>query len=150
MSETSFNTIPIFRSIFFPCNYAVVPLLLIKYIEHFWSNSKIFAILFAPCMLTGSCQKRFVMNMQLNVLPKPSLSDWKKAKKSQILSGFFRFSKKAKYVEKKSEFQNPASKKLSWQPCSMHDFKVRYTCTPAPNVLISPKLSAVKLLHLFL
>jgi len=48
-------------------------------------------------------------------LPEPSLSDYKK---SQILSGFLHFQKKPK-VLKKPEFQNLASKKPNWQPCSI-------------------------------
>jgi len=37
--------------------------------------------------------------------------------KSQILSGFFWFSKKAKGVQKKPEIQNLASNKPNWHPC---------------------------------
>jgi len=40
-------------------------LFLVKYIEKFQGNSKIFAIFFAPCMVLNSRQKIFVMNMQL-------------------------------------------------------------------------------------
>ena len=104
-------------------------------------------MLSAPCMLMS---EKVCNEYAAQCFAKAKPFRLKKSQKSQILSGFFRFSKKAKYVEKKSEFQHLASKKLSWQPCSMHAFKVRYTCTPAPNVLISPKWSAVKLLHLFL
>jgi len=60
-----FNTIPIFKSIFFPRNCTAVHLFLIKYIEHFQGNSTIFAIFFAPCMVIDSCQKKFMMIMQL-------------------------------------------------------------------------------------
>jgi len=35
-----YNTILIFRNIFFPRNYTVVHLFLIKYIEHFWATVK--------------------------------------------------------------------------------------------------------------
>ena len=111
-----YNTISIFRNIFFPCNTTVVHLFFIKYIKRFLGNSKIFAILFTPCMAIDSSQKRFVMNMQLRqyfARTKPLLTE-----KSQILLKL----KNAKCFEKKHNFtQNLASKIPNWQPCALID-----------------------------
>ena len=49
------NIIPIFRSIFFPHDYTDVHLFLMKDIEHFYGNRKIFAIFFAPCLVIDFC-----------------------------------------------------------------------------------------------
>jgi len=86
----SYNTIPLFRSIYLPRIYTVVHLFLMNQIDHFCGNSKIFSIFWATCVVTDSFQKRFVINMQ-TIFPEPSLSDCKKNRASQILSGFFWF-----------------------------------------------------------
>ena len=69
-----------------------IHLFLIECIEHFLGNSKIFSIFFAPCMVIDSRQKIFVMNISSdNTLSESILSDWKKSRKSQVLSHFFYF-----------------------------------------------------------
>jgi len=58
-----------------------------------------------------------------NVFPETSLSYWKKAR---FFSGFFWLPKKVKGVHKKPKFQNLASKKPNWQPCS---YELTFTFT---------------------
>jgi len=82
-----YNTIPIFRSSFFPLNYTAVHLCFTKYIANCQGNSNILAIFFTPCMVIYSRQKRFVMNMQLRqCFVRGTLF---RPKKSQILSNLF-------------------------------------------------------------
>ena len=86
-----YNTIPIFRSIFFPRCYTVAHLCFIKYTENCQGNSKIFAIFFAPCMVIDSRQKWLVMNMQLRkCFPRAKLFLLKKAR---FCLAFFDFQK---------------------------------------------------------
>jgi len=67
---------------------------------------------FALCMVIDSCQKRFVMNMQLRrCFAKDNPFRLKKARFCLA----FVFSKKANCVEKEPEFQNLASKKPNRQ-----------------------------------
>ena len=100
-----------FRSIFFPCKHSVLHLVLIKCIEHFQGNSKIFAI-FSPCMVTHSRQKRFVMQHR-QCFARPKLF---RLKKNKILAGIFYFQKKASGSEQ-PEFWNLDSKMPNQQPC---------------------------------
>ena len=62
-----YNTISIFRSIFFPRNYTVILLIcfLLAKLNIFRTTEKIFAIFFAPCRVIDSGQKKFAVNMQL-------------------------------------------------------------------------------------
>ena len=109
LQKHRYNTISIFRSIFFPRNYTVEHLFPISNIDNFWGNSKIFAIFCALCMVIDPRQKRFVVICSSdNVLPEPF-----RLKKIQILFGFFYFQKG---VQKRPEFQNLASKNPNWQP----------------------------------
>jgi len=87
-----YNTIPILKRIY---------LLLNLYRKHQWflGQRKTFARFCAPCMFIDSYQKRFVMNLQLRQC-------FTRAKAFRM--------KKAKSVQKKPEFQNLASKKITW------------------------------------
>jgi len=117
-----FNTIPIFKSIFFPRNCTAVHLFLIKYIEHFQGNSTIFAIFFAPCMVIDSCQKKFMMIMQLKqcfVRAKPFPTEkqlgfvWLFLIFKKNLTPAFWFSNKPSALKKSQNF------KSHWQPCTL-------------------------------
>ena len=99
-----YNTSPVFRSIYFPRNYTVVYLLFINNIDHFWGNSKIFAIICAPCMVIDPRRKRLVMNMQLRLCFARAKPIWLKiSQKKPDFSGF---------ISKKSQIGNPATQEL--------------------------------------
>jgi len=110
-----YNTSPIIRSIFFSHNYTVVHLFFINNIDHFYGNSKIFAIFCAPCMAIDLRRKRFVMNMQHRqcfARAKPI-----RLKISQNKARFFwlfLFPKKANGV-KKNRISKSGIKKSYWQ-----------------------------------
>jgi len=106
-----YNKISIIRSSFLSRNYTLIHLFLTNNIDHFQVNSKIFAIFCTPCMVMDSRQRRFVMNMQFRqcfAWAKPFRL--KKARTTQILSGFFWIPIKAIGIEKKPELQNLASR----------------------------------------
>jgi len=112
-----YNTFPILEEFCFPV--IVVCLFLIEYIEHFWSNSKIFAIFFVPCMHIDTRQNRFVVDMQLRdcfARAKPFRP--KKSQKKSDFVWFFLIYKKAKSVEKarisKSGFKKGKLATLLW------------------------------------
>ena len=108
-----YNTNSVFRSIFLVRNYTVAHLFFINNMDNFWGNSKFFAMFCAPCMVIDPRRKRFVMNMQLT--QRFARAKLIRLKISQIFRLFY--FQRSQRCEKKSEFQNMASKKPNWQPC---------------------------------